>query len=112
MRIRMQICLHPASQDDSGVRLRSPPNGGTLIGLSKMHEELLLTSPKRGIAPAMCLLLVSQEPIFLTDLYHYIWDGRVQAAGINPYVYVPADPMLTHCATPLSSLTSIGPTAP
>ena len=30
-----------------------------------------------------------------TDFYRYIWDGRVQAAGINPYRYVPADPALT-----------------
>ena len=29
-----------------------------------------------------------------TDIYRYIWDGRVQAAGINPYRYVPADPAL------------------
>ena len=32
--------------------------------------------------------------IFSTDLYRYIWDGRVQAAGINPYLYVPADAAL------------------
>jgi alpha-1,6-mannosyltransferase len=25
------------------------------------------------------------------DAYRYIWDGRVQAAGINPYRYIPAD---------------------
>ena len=24
------------------------------------------------------------------DLYRYVWDGRVQAAGIDPYAYVPA----------------------
>lgn len=29
-----------------------------------------------------------------TDAYRYVWDGRVQAAGINPYRYVPADPAL------------------
>ena len=26
-----------------------------------------------------------------TDLYRYIWDGRMQAHGINPYRYVPGD---------------------
>ena len=26
-----------------------------------------------------------------TDVSRYVWDGRVQAAGINPYRYVPAD---------------------
>jgi hypothetical protein len=31
-------------------------------------------------------------PAFLSDdIYRYIWDGRVQAAGINPYRYVPTD---------------------
>src|SRR4051812_13711172 len=43
---------------------------------------------------AMRLLLVGQEPFLSTDLYRYIWDGRVQAAGLNPYRYVPADPAL------------------
>ena len=26
-----------------------------------------------------------------TDLYRYIWDGRVQASGTNPFRYVPGD---------------------
>lgn len=28
------------------------------------------------------------------DLYRYVWDGRVQAAGIDPYAYVPASMQL------------------
>jgi hypothetical protein len=47
-----------------------------------------------GFALAMRLALVGIEPLLSTDLYRYIWDGRVQAAGINPYLYVPADPAL------------------
>jgi alpha-1,6-mannosyltransferase len=47
-----------------------------------------------GFALAMRLLLAFEEPLLSTDLYRYIWDGRVQAAGINPYAYVPADPAL------------------
>ena len=38
--------------------------------------------------------LVAQRPYLSTDVYRYIWDGRVQAAGINPYRYVPAAPEL------------------
>jgi alpha-1,6-mannosyltransferase len=34
------------------------------------------------------LLLI--EPLLSTDIYRYVWDGRVQAAGINPYRYFPA----------------------
>jgi len=38
---------------------------------------------------AMQVAAVSAPPQMSTDLYRYIWDGRVQAAGIDPYQYVP-----------------------
>lgn len=28
------------------------------------------------------------------DVYRYVWDGQVQAAGISPYAYTPVDPAL------------------
>jgi alpha-1,6-mannosyltransferase len=41
------------------------------------------------------LIFVPLDPPRLsTDIYRYIWDGRVQGAGINPYLYVPVDPRL------------------
>ncbi|MDQ2662539.1 MAG: glycosyltransferase 87 family protein [Candidatus Eremiobacteraeota bacterium] len=33
-------------------------------------------------------------PFASTDIYRYVWDGRVISAGINPYSYRPADPHL------------------
>ena len=36
------------------------------------------------------------EPRLSDDLYRYVWDGRVQAAGINPYRYIPAEEPLAH----------------
>ncbi len=33
-------------------------------------------------------------PYISDDIYRYVWDGRVQAAGINPYRHIPADPSL------------------
>ena len=36
----------------------------------------------------------ADEPFLSSDIYRYVWDGRVQAAGINPYAYVPADAAL------------------
>jgi hypothetical protein len=41
-------------------------------------------------AAAMRLLLLFSEPTLSSDIYRYVWDGRVQASGINPYRYVPA----------------------
>jgi Glycosyltransferase family 87 len=38
---------------------------------------------------------MSAPPRLSDDLYRYIWDGRVQAAGIDPYAYVPAARQLT-----------------
>ncbi len=43
---------------------------------------------------AMRLLLVGEDIFLSTDIYRYIWDGRVQASGVNPYIYVPADAAL------------------
>ncbi|CAN5277443.1 DUF2029 domain-containing protein [soil metagenome] len=40
------------------------------------------------------LSVLFAPPLLTDDLYRYIWDGRVQAAGINPYRYIPADPAL------------------
>jgi len=38
---------------------------------------------------------VLESPIMLSsDLYRYLWDGRVQWAGISPYRYPPAAPEL------------------
>lgn len=45
-------------------------------------------------AVVMRSLLLVTPPFLSTDIYRYVWDGRVQSAGINPYRYMPADPQL------------------
>jgi alpha-1,6-mannosyltransferase len=42
------------------------------------------------------LSLLFAPPYLSDDIYRYIWDGRVQAAGINPYRYLPAAPELAY----------------
>jgi len=34
---------------------------------------------------------LTAEPRLSDDIYRYVWDGRVQAAGINPYRHIPAE---------------------
>ena len=46
------------------------------------------------VAAAIRLPVLFTPPILSTDVYRYVWDGRVQNAGINPYLFVPADPAL------------------
>jgi len=42
------------------------------------------------------LSIIFFPPYLSDDIYRYIWDGRVQFAGINPYRYIPADESLAH----------------
>src|SRR5689334_6954450 len=44
---------------------------------------------------AVQLAAVSAPPKQSSDLYRYVWDGKVQAAGIDPYQYVPTATQLT-----------------
>jgi hypothetical protein len=37
------------------------------------------------------LFCVFAPPFLSTDVYRYVWDGKVQAAGINPFRFIPAD---------------------
>ncbi|MEU8546494.1 glycosyltransferase 87 family protein [Streptomyces roseoverticillatus] len=46
-----------------------------------------------SVAVAACGLVA--EPRTSSDVYRYVWDGRVQAAGISPYDRVPGDPALS-----------------
>lgn len=47
-----------------------------------------------GVAVALRIGPWLDVPFLSTDAFRYVWDGRVQAAGINPYRYVPAAPEL------------------
>ena len=48
-----------------------------------------------GLIPVLVFALLlrmaalATPPYLSDDIYRYIWDGRVQAAGINPYRFVP-----------------------
>lgn len=58
-------------------------------------------APAGSLAPIMVVAALMRviplaTPAFLsTDLYRYVWDGRVQNAGTNPYRYIPSAPELS-----------------
>src|SRR5450755_4316282 len=52
---------------------------------------------------AIQLAAVSAPPQNSNDLYRYIWDGRVQAAGVDPYQYVPTARPSTASPRPMSA---------
>ncbi len=45
-------------------------------------------------AIACRMVLLFHAPFLSSDVYRYVWDGQVGAAGINPYRYVASDPHL------------------
>lgn len=44
-----------------------------------------------GVAVVARLILLPLPPALSDDGYRYIWDGRMQAAGINPYEHRPSE---------------------
>ncbi|MFZ6032356.1 MAG: hypothetical protein ACOYVE_03495 [Melioribacter sp.] len=48
---------------------------------------------------AIRLLFINHFPIGSDDIYRYIWDGKVQHNGINPYLYPPNASELNHLSS-------------
>ena len=64
------------------TRPRTPLPGGRIL------PWILIV----GLVPR--LLLLPTEPALSEDLYRYLWDGRLGAAGVNPFAKAPNDPSL------------------
>jgi hypothetical protein len=45
-----------------------------------------------GLAALWRLPLLLSPPILSTDVYRYVWDGRIQHLGYDPYTLIPDDP--------------------
>jgi alpha-1,6-mannosyltransferase len=49
-----------------------------------------------GIGIALRGYVLLFDPLLSSDIFRYVWDGRVQGAGINPYSYFPAHDAVAH----------------
>jgi hypothetical protein len=62
--------------------------------------------PHRVIVIGLVLAALWHVPFLLMppgsddDIHRYVWDGRVQRLGYNPYIVVPSDPALSGLHTP------------
>lgn len=65
---------------------------GSLVRASSSRSASLAGIVLAGIVFRVTLLF--SPPSLSDDIFRYVWDGRVQAAGINPYAYAPEDPAL------------------
>src|SRR4029077_12577236 len=62
--------------------------------------------PRRVTVIGLVLAALWHFPFLLVppgsddDIHRYLWDGRVQRLGYNPYIVVPSDPALAALHTP------------
>jgi hypothetical protein len=72
-----------------------------LVRMRKEHEhaDRRWLIPIAAFALLFRLTLIPHSVIGSDDIYRYIWDGKVAAAGVNPFAYTPTDPHLSHLAT-------------
>jgi hypothetical protein len=98
------LAVHPVP---AAGRLGSLPLTAALWGAFAAGAWLVRRIPGRwalgliligGIAIQLAAL--SAPPQGSDDLYRYIWDGKVQAAGVDPYQYAPAAPQLASLRDP------------
>ncbi len=74
---------------------------GVLVYLDTIRCILRKSAPRQAIwlvllvAVMLRAALITSPMLLSSDIYRYVWDGRVQAEGINPYRYIPADPALS-----------------
>ncbi len=77
--------------------------------LPSSHLRELFSTPKfpqRVIVIGLILAAAWHIPFLLAppgaddDIHRYLWDGRVQRLGYNPYIVVPNDPVLAGLHTP------------
>jgi alpha-1,6-mannosyltransferase len=82
---------------DNAFMAATIPSGLLTIAATELAEH----SPQKralwlilGLAIVLRAYALLFDPLLSSDIYRYVWDGGVQAAGINPYRYVPADAAL------------------
>jgi hypothetical protein len=71
-------------------------------------RELFFTAkfPRRVIVIGLVLAALWHVPFLLQppgpddDIHRYVWDGRLQRLGYNPYIVVPNDPAVSGLHTP------------
>ena len=67
-----------------------------LIGVSRGIESRRFLLAGLLLAVVWRVAMVPAAPLVSDDAYRYVWDGRVQRFGLNPYRTAPDDPALEY----------------
>jgi hypothetical protein len=60
----------------------------------RASDDRILLALILGFGLAFRVTMLPTPVLLSSDPYRYLWDGRVQRAGVNPYRYAPAAPEL------------------
>lgn len=79
----------------------APAVASSLLALAATHVAERIPTARAlwlilGLGIALRAYVLFFDPLLSSDIYRYVWDGKVQAAGINPYRYFPAEDVLAH----------------
>ena len=106
----MLVTLMVCSRNFAGLGAPSfiVPLGLAGVAYLLAIRELFSTQrfPKRVVVVGLVLAAIWRLPFLWMppgpddDIHRYLWDGRVQRLGYNPYVLVPSDPALDALHTP------------
>ena len=102
-------CLLGIALFDSRTHARVFVVCTALAGIAYVRSVWLLSRFAGGSNRllALCLLLAAawrvplllSPPTLSTDVYRYVWDGRIQRLGYDPYIVVPGDSAVRHLHT-------------
>ncbi len=110
----MELCylsFYCASDGAGQVLVLIAVNVVTYVLFALVARGMWKTPPEPGPEKWTLRVIIAMAVIFRVtliphgivgsdDIYRYLWDGKVTASGINPYLYLPTDPHLAHLSTP------------
>lgn len=70
--------------------------GASWLALQRADDDRVVLGLVLGFGILFRLVVLPTPVRLSSDPYRYLWDGRVQWAGVNPYRHPPAAPELAH----------------
>jgi hypothetical protein len=61
------------------------------------HRRLFIGLLIMALTARVVMLVGTDDKFYLSDdIYRYVWDGKVSADGLNPFIYTPQDTEVAH----------------
>ncbi len=96
---REKVPAYPRADEGSSTSAGSPHPAPKTAPPSPGGRREGTRGKAQALLPVLAALALRipwlfAPPAFSDDVYRYVWEGRVWAAGFNPFALAPADPML------------------